>query len=256
MKKCTLVTAVAVAAGLGMSAPALAQHLKVMTGAGMTASVRQVAAAFQKQTGTKVVVVSDTTGGVQKRLEGGEKADLVLATSAAMETLVREKLVAPERTDIAKVMAGLAVKKGAVEPDISTTPAVRQTLLTAKSVAYVDPAAGGIAGPYFLGLLRQMGITDQVNAKAVLRKTGGDVAAAVAVGEAEIGVTLASELLPNPGVMLVGALPSDIQMDTVYTAALGSSAANPAAAEKFLAELRGPGGQIAIRESGLVFVAQ
>jgi molybdate transport system substrate-binding protein len=115
---------------------------------------------------------------------------------------------------------------------------------------------GGITGPFFVGLTQRMGIADQVAAKAVLRRTGGEVAAAVAAGDAELGVTLVSELLPNNGVSVAGPLPREIQIDTVYTVALGSGAANPAGAQKFLAELRGSGGQAAIRESGLVTIAQ
>ncbi len=256
MKKIALATAAAIAAGVMLAAPALAGDLKILTGAGMTAPVRELAAAFQKQTGIHVTVVSDTTGGVQKRLEGGETADLVLATSPVMESLARARLVAPERTDIARVMAGVAVKKGAAEPNVSTAEAVKSALLAAKSVAYVDPSVGGIAGPYFAGLLQKMDIAPQVAAKAVLKKTGGEVAAAVASGEAELGVTLVSELLPNPGVTVAGPMPPDIQINTVYVAALGGGAANPVAAQKFLTELRGSNGQLAIRQSGLIAVAQ
>jgi molybdate transport system substrate-binding protein len=256
MKKTALATAAAFAAGLVLVAPALADDLKILTGAGMTGAIRELAAGFQKNTGTRVAIVSDTTGGVQKRLEGGEKADLVLATSPVMETLARAGLVSAERTDIARVQAGLAVKKGAREPEISTVEAVKRTLLAANSIAYVDPSLGGIAGPYFVGLAQKMGILQQVRDKAVLRKTGAEVAAAVAAGEAETGISLVSELLPNPGVTVAGALPAEVQMDTIYTAALGASPANAAAAGKFLTELRGSEGQLAIRESGLLAVAQ
>jgi molybdate transport system substrate-binding protein len=254
MKKAVLAAAAAALAVL--SGPGLADDLKVITGAGMTEPVRAMAEAFGKQTGTHVIVVSDTTGGVQKRLEGGEKADLVLVTTKVMDVLAKESLVAGEHSDIARVMVGVAVKKGAAEPDISSADAVKQSLLAAKSVAYVDPAVGGITGPFFAALCQKLGIADQVAAKAVLRKTGGEVAAAVANGDAELGVTLVSELLPNKGISLAGPLPTEIQIDTVYTVAFGKDAANPAAAQKFLARMQSAAGQTVIREAGLVTIAQ
>jgi molybdate transport system substrate-binding protein len=181
---------------------------------------------------------------------------LVLVTTPVMETLAKENLVAGEHSDIARVMVGIAVKKAAAEPDISSAEAVRRSLLAAKSVAYVDPAAGGVTGPFFADLCRRLGIADQIAAKAVLKKTGGEVAAAVAAGEAELGVTLVSELLPEPGVTVAGPLPGEIQIDMVYTAALARDAANAGAAQKFLARMRAAAGQIAIREAGLVTIAQ
>ena len=222
----------------GAPASARADDLKVITGAGMTAPVIAIAAAFEKKTGTHVTVVSDATGGVQKRLESGEKADLVLVTTAVMATLAKENLVVGEHSDVARVMVGIAVRKGAPEPDISSSDAVKQALLAAKSISYVDPAAGGITGPFFAGLCERLGIAREIAAKAVLKKTGGEVAAAVASGEAELGVTLVSELLPDKGVTLAGPLPTEIQIDTVYTAALAKDAANAAAAKKLLAQMR------------------
>ncbi len=254
MKKLVLAAAALTAAGL--LAPALAGDLKVMTGAGLTEPVRAIAAGFGKDTGIAVTVVSDTTGGVQKRLEGGEKADLVLVTTTVMNTLTKENLVEAERTDLARVMVGIAVRRGAAEPDIASPDAVKQALLAAKSVAYVDPAVGGITGPFFVGLCQRLGIAEQIAAKAVLKKTGGEVAAAVASGEAALGVTLVSEMLPNTGVSVAGPLPREIQIDTIYTAALARGAANPGAARKFLGALRESRGQISIRESGLVAIVQ
>ena len=256
LKKRASAAAITLIAALLGGCPAFADGLKVITGAGMAAPLRAIAADFAKRSGFQVTVVSDTTGGVQKRLESGEKADLILVTSAVMDNLAKENLVAGPRADIARVMAGVAVKRGAPEPDISSSEAVKKSLLAAKSISYVDPAAGGITGPYFVALCRRLGILGQVAAKAVLKKTGGEVAAAVANGESELGVTLVSEMLSNPGISVAGPLPQEIQIDSVYVASLAKDVANPEAAKKLLAQLRSVGGQTSIRTAGLIGIAQ
>jgi molybdate transport system substrate-binding protein len=250
MKK-NILAAAAMLAASALPAGAQADDLKVIVGAGMTAPIGIIAADFTRQTGTHVLLVSDTTGGVTKRLERGEKADLVLVTTAAMAGLARKNLVTGAHDDIARVMVGIAVRKGAPAPDISSPAAVRKSLLAAKSLAYVDPAAGGITGPFFAGLCRRMGIARQVAAKAVLEKNGGAVADAVARGKAALGITLVSELLPHRGVSVVGPLPDPIQIDAVYTASLTRNAAHPAAAKQLLARMRAAAGRKVIRQAGL-----
>ena len=113
---------------------------------------------------------------------------------------------------MAKVGIGVAVKEGAPLPDIKTVEAFKRTLLAAKSVAYIDPKAGGSSGIYFDGLLARLGIADEVRPKAKL-KQGGHVADLVASGEAELGVHQISEILPVKGVVLVGPLPAEVLID-------------------------------------------
>jgi molybdate transport system substrate-binding protein len=135
-------------------------------------------------------------------------------------------------------------------PDISTVDAFRRTLLAAKSVAFIDPKAGGSSGIYVEGLLARLGIADQINAKAVLVH-GGAVADYVAKGEAEIGVHQISEILPVAGVTLVGPLPAEIQNFTVYSAGVGAAAKDNAAARALIGFLAGPQALPIVRAKGM-----
>jgi len=72
----------------------------------------------------------------------------------------------------------------------------------------------------------------------------------VANGEAQYGVTLISEMLPNPGVT-VWPLPDELQMTTIYTAAIASNAENEMDASAILADLRGEKGRKANIKAGL-----
>ena len=235
--------------------PASAKDLKVLTGAGMSVPVRALAADFSARTGDHVAVVSDTAGGVQKRVESGEKFDLVIATEAVMDALTKAGKLSTSHNRLAQMVAGIGARAGTVKPAIASAAEFKATLLAAKNITYVDPASGGITGVFFLSQADKIGIGQDVRAKAVLKQNGTGVAAAVASGEAQYGVTLISEMLPNKGVT-VWALPDDIQMTTIYTAAIATHAENAMDAEALLTDLRGPKGREASLTAGLKPVAK
>ena len=152
------------------------------------------------------------------------------------------------RADLAKTGVGVVVKAGTPLPDISTVEAFKQTLLAAKSVAYIDPAAGGSSGIYVGKLLERLGIAKEVNAKAVLVH-GGEVATHIVDGEAEIGIHQISEILAVKGAVLVGPLPADIQNFTVYSA--GVAAGDGAAAKSLVKFLSGPHALSIVKAKGM-----
>ena len=230
--------------------PSTAKDLKILTGAGMSMPVEALAADYGRRTGVHVSVVSDTAGGVQKRMEAGEKFDLVIGTTAVLDTLTKENKVSAQHADLAQMVAGISARKGAAKPAIGTGDQVKASLLAAKTIAYVDPASGGITGVFFLSQADKLGVGKEVRAKAVLKPNGKAVAVAVANGEAQYGVTLISEMLPNPGVT-VWPLPDDLQMTTIYTAAIASNAENAMDASALLADLRGEKGRKANIKAGL-----
>ena len=237
------------------AASANAKDLNVLTGAGMSMPVKALASAYAQRTGAHVSVVSDTAGGVQKRIEAGEKFDLVIGTTAVLDNLTRAGKVSGQHADLAQMVAGISAKRGTPAPAIADSGQVRATLLQAKTIAYVDPASGGITGVFFLQQADKMGVGQQVRTKAVLKPNGTGVAEAVASGEAQYGVTLISEMLPNKGVT-VWPLPNDLQMTTIYTAAIATNAENAMDAEALLNDLRGPAGRDASLNAGLKPVAK
>jgi len=230
--------------------PANAKDLRILTGAGMSMPVEALAADYGRRTGVHVSVISDTAGGVQKRMEADEKFDLVIGTTAVLDTLTQESKVSAQHADLAQMVAGISAQKGAAKPAIGTGDQVKASLLAAKTIAYVDPASGGITGVFFLSQADKLGVGQEVRAKAVLKPNGKAVATAVANGEAQYGVTLISEMLPNPGVT-VWPLPDDLQMTTIYTAAIASNAENAMDARAMLADLRGEKGRQANIKAGL-----
>ena len=236
-----------------LAAPASAQtELRVFSGGAMSEPVREVGDAFAKSAGHKIVYVTDTTGALSKRLASGERADLVVVTSAAVQALEKEgRVVAGSRVDLARALIGVGVKAGAPSPDLSSTESFKAALLKAKTVSYVNPASGGTSGTYFEGLLQKLGIAAAMKPKIVYRTQGSEVAAAVAAGEAELGITFTSELAPTPGVKVAGTLPADIQMPTIYGGGVVANAGNAEAARALLRALAGAEGRAALKKAGL-----
>ena len=231
--------------------PAMASEVRLLT----TGAFKQVAIAlipqYEAQSGNKVVVENDTAGGIIHRIETGEPFDLVVLTSQAVGDLVTEgKLVSDSSTDLAKVGIGVAVKAGAPHPSFGDPEAFKQMLLKAKSIAYIDPRAGGSSGIYLAGLIDRMGLTRKLRRKTVL-VDGGLVADKVANGEAEIGLQQISELSAAKGVEMLGPLPRAIQNYTVYGAGINVKAAEPVAAKALLDVFAGPTAAVVLQAKGM-----
>jgi molybdate transport system substrate-binding protein len=226
-------------------------EIKVLTAGAMRGLVDALRPQFERQSGLRVVVDNATAGVLAKRIAGGEAFDAVIITSTALQDLIAQGRIVPQsRVELAKVGMGVVVKRGAPLPDIATVDAFKRTLLAAKSVAYIDPRAGGTTGVYFDALLARLGIADAIRPKAKL-KDGGHVADLVASGEAEIGVHVISEIKPVKGVTLVGPLPQAIQHTTVYAAGVAAAASDAAGAQALLKLLAGEASAPILAENGM-----
>jgi molybdate transport system substrate-binding protein len=235
-----------------MSQPAQAAEIKVVSGGAFKQVLNALAAQYRKETGNKLDIVYRTVGQHLAMIRSGtEEFDVAILTPAAIDDLVEEgKIVPGSRVNLAKTGVGVMVKAGAPVPDILTVDAFRRALLAAKSVAFIDPKAGGSSGIYVEALLARLGIAEQINAKAVLVH-GGAVADYVAKGEAEIGVHQISEILPVAGVTLVGPLPAEIQNFTVYSAGLGTAAKDDPTARALIGFLAGPQALPIVKAKGM-----
>ncbi len=225
---------------VGNAPDATAAEVRVLSGGAVKAALTELAEAWGRETGNRVTITYATTGAALQKLAGGEAADVVVLAAEAIDQLAaRGAVVVGTVTDVARVGIGVAVREGAPKPDISTPEAVKQTVLAAKSVAYMDPSKGGTSGIHFTKVMEAMGIAAAVKSKAVLVDTGY-AAERVATGEAEMVVHQISEILPVKGVTLVGPLPREIQKVTVYTAAVTTKSEAQNAARELIAYLTAP----------------
>jgi molybdate transport system substrate-binding protein len=160
----------------------------------------------------------------------------------ANKLVAKAKLVAGSTATLAKLPIGLAVKKGAARPSISSVEEFKNALLGAKSIAYTDPASGATSGIHIAQIIEKFGIAAELKPKTKLGSPdpGKGVGDLVAHGEAEIGVLPLSELMQIAGIDIVGPLPAELQSpDLVFQAAAPAVSEQPLLAKAlidFLAE--------------------
>jgi molybdate transport system substrate-binding protein len=192
--------------------------------------------AFERAGNTKVATTWGSTNALLKDLESGAGGDVAILTAEAIDALIKQgKAVAGSRVDLARSGIGVAVRKGAKRPDIASPEALKRALLAAKSVAH---SKTGLSGIYFPTVLSRLGIADQMTSKIVIPDPGTPVGEVVAKGDAEIGIQQISELLPVPGIEIVGPLPEPLQKITIFSGGVLTAANEPdgaAALLKFVA---------------------
>lgn len=199
---------------MAFSTTALADEIKVLSGGAARHALEPLVASFPAH---KVTFDFQTMGKLQQSLAAGQKPDLLVVTTEVLERLEKDgKLPAGRGTPLARVGIGVAVREGAALPDISTPEAMRRTLLASKSIVYINPKTG-TSGKYVESMIDKLGILEQMKARTTLVNEGYAVAP-VGRGEVELGIHQISEILPVPGVRLVGELPKEFQRYTVYVA--------------------------------------
>jgi molybdate transport system substrate-binding protein len=241
------------AGALLLAGAASAAEVRVMISGGLTAAYNVLVPEFERTTGHKVLTaygpsMGTTINAIPIRLERGEGADVLIMVGYALGDLIKQgKVIADSRVDLAKAPIGVAVKSGAPKPDISSADALKRALLAAKSIAYSDSASGVYVSTE---MFQRLGIADAVKDKA--RKIPAEpVARVVARGEAEIGFQAISEMLPVPGVDIVGLLPPEVQKITVFSAGIATVAREPEAGKALIRFLGSPAASAAIIKSGM-----
>jgi molybdate transport system substrate-binding protein len=194
---------------------------------------------FEKATGHKVRITYIVISAMQQKLAAGEKPDMVLMPAPALEAQVKAGVMrdAP-RPNLGVVRIGLVVREGAAKPDISTLDKFKAALLDAKSVVHSNPAATP-SGGHLANVWERLGIADAMKPKLTFSNALDGGVAALAKGEAEIGLYPLSEIIHEKGVTVVGLIPQEIQLNTVYATGVlaGNAAPEPAVAfVKFLAD--------------------
>jgi molybdate transport system substrate-binding protein len=196
------------------STSVLAEEIKVLSGGAARHALEPLAATFSGHT---VKFDFQTMGRLQQSLAAGAKPDMLVVTTEVLERLEKDgRLPAGKGTPLARVGIGVAVHEKAPLPDISTPEAMRRTLLAARSIVYINPKTG-TSGKYVEEMFSKLNILESVKGKVTLVNEGYAVAP-VGRGEVELGIHQISEILPVPGVKLVGELPKEFQRYTVYVA--------------------------------------
>jgi molybdate transport system substrate-binding protein len=240
-----------------MRAPGVADaaEIKVLSSGALKLALTRLLPEFEKSSRDSVTVAYGPAGAITGRIERGDAADVVIVTMPQLEDLEsRGKIVPGSRVGIAGIAIGLAVRKGAPKPDISTVDAFKRALLAARSIAYRDPATGSTSGIYAAGMIDGLGIAPDLRSKIRLVSSEGDhpedVFRAVAEGDVEMQIGQITEIVIAPGVELVGPLPGEIQQVSVLAAGVVAGSRELRSAQALISFLATPSAAALLQANG------
>ena len=197
----------------------------------------ELIAGFEKQSGQQVRM--ESVGGVDaaKRVQAGESFDLVVLASDAIDKLVASgHIAAGSKVDLVRSGVAVAVRAGAVHPDIRSEAAVRAAVLAAQNLSY----STGPSGVALAKLFERWGIADTIKDRIVQAPPGVPVGTLVARGEVELGFQQLSELINLPGIDLLGGLPAEIQITTTFSAGVCTGTAKADTVQALLQYMNAP----------------
>jgi len=244
-------TAAASLLGLALVLPPIATvqaaELQILAGGAMTGPLRDLGAQLERASGHKLVFRFGTTPELIKLATTGGPFDLgVVPREVFKDAAAQAQFASGPTTDIARVGLGVAVRSGAPKPDISTSEALKQTLLKAQSIATIPASA---AGAQVLRVFESLGISEAMKAKTKVQPGPAQIVEVVAQGEAELGVFLIN-VLTAPGLDVVGPFPAELQQEVVFTAAVAANTKEAEAAKAFITYLTTPAATAVIKAKG------
>jgi molybdate transport system substrate-binding protein len=241
---------------------ARAETINFYAAAGVKAPAEEIIAAFERATGHTVVRLYDTAGAAEEKFVAAGKSGMagMLITT---EVRINKSSKAPA-TDAGALQAGnilvvgdtlagaaMSASFAQANPNISidTSEKLKQALLSAKRIAFSDPARGATVGVHFMNVIEKLGIRDEVLAKSTKAKDGIETMKLVATGEADVGITQVSEIVQSQPKLLLGAFPKEFELATRYSSwvANASSVATKALANAF----GGEAGRASLSKNGL-----
>ena len=229
-------------------APAAAAELTVLAGGSMTASLKDLGPRFEQAHGHKLSFQFAGTPELIRLATSGAPFDLgVVPIDVMKDAGARATFAAAPPVDIARVGYGVAVRAGAPKPDVGTPDALRTALLKAQSITFYPESA---AGNYIMRTFERLAIAQAMQAKLKPQASPGDIAKAVASGEAELGVFLMN-VLAAPGVELAGPFPAELQNELVFVGAVAAKTENADAARAFVDFLKAPEAGAVLKAKGL-----
>ncbi|MDP3406910.1 substrate-binding domain-containing protein [Bosea sp. (in: a-proteobacteria)] len=214
----------------------------LLSGGAAQGLVKALAPAFEARTGMKVSAQFGAVGAMREKLSAGWPTDIVILTRDLIDDLARQgSVMAGSVADIGVVPTAIAIRRGEEGPDVTTAPALSAALRDAAEI-HVPDLARSTAGIHFAGMLARLGLAESLASALRPHPNGATAMAALAATHAKpaLGCTQATEIISQPGVELLGYLPDELSLETLYSAAICVNSSNRAQAEAFIADLFSP----------------
>jgi molybdate transport system substrate-binding protein len=247
MKRPSSIAVLVLILSLFLARAVQAAEITVLGGMGVVSGLHDLAPAFEKMTGNKVIVRFEQNNDLNKLIESGVAADIAALQPQQIDEFIKAgKMVAGTKTNFTQAGVGVAVKKGSPRPDISTVAAFKAAMLNAKSIGYSRGGSGLISA----NVMEKLGIAEQLKARTKFID-GIPVAEIVAKGEVEIGLQQINVILPVKGADYIGPLPKELQETVKFAAAALPQSKQPEVAKAFLKFIASPEAAGLLRKSGM-----
>jgi molybdate transport system substrate-binding protein len=243
---------IACLAGTVCLAPATAAEsspVQVLVSNGLKASMEDLHKTCEASVGHPLDIRYNSTASVRKSIEAGERFDVTMITTEAIDDLVKQgKLAGDTKMSIGRSELGIGIKSGAPKPDIRTVDGLKKALRDVKSITY--PQDGASRG-YIEKMFERLGVATEVKPKIILAAGSGPATQSVAEGKAGFVITLFSEILPIKGVEILGPLPGEFQSDIKFSAATSTTASDKQAAKGVIACVAGAKSTPVLKAKGI-----
>ena len=220
-------------------------QLRILSGGAAQGLVQAVAAAFQADASLPIEGTFGAVGAMRDKLLAGAPCDLLVLTQALIASLEKDGHVVPgSAVPLGCVRTGVAVRSGMAHPRVAEAEGLRAALQAADGIFFPDPKLA-TAGIHFAKVLAALGLDAGSDPRMRTFPNGATAMAALARSDlsAPIGCTQVTEILNTPGIDLVGLLPKEFELATVYTAAVATRAEHPAQAQRLIELMRAPAAQ-------------
>lgn len=228
-----------VAAIVAVGVPLSAARISTLSSGAAQGPLDQISKSFEQESGHQVAIQFDTSQNIARRLAGGEKPDVLIASTAAIDQAIKEgNAIAATRAPVGKIGIGVGMPRAGRRPDLSSVDALKASILQADAVVITQ----GASAVFVEKMLADIGIAERIASKVVRVPTGAAVMQRLGGARTnELGFTMISEIKfgESPGAMLVGPLPDAVQTRTAYDAVVMTSAAAPDAARAFVRAIAG-----------------
>ncbi|MDN6487755.1 MAG: substrate-binding domain-containing protein [Ancrocorticia sp.] len=208
----------------GISSMATRHVLKDLAGATEAAGIAAV-----EVTSIGGVTASD-------RIAAGEPFDIAILDLAALEKLALDGHIQPATmrplviSNVGIAVAGEAGDSALSGPAFADAQELAAVLLDATGIGY----STGPSGKAVVQTIRNLGIYDSVADRLVQARPGVPVASLLASGDVSIGFQQVSEILGQPGIQLLGLLPSGLEISSTFSAVVTTVCADSETARAVL----------------------
>ena len=205
------------------------EPIHVLASNGVRAALQDLIPQWERAVARPLTVEFNTSAATKRKIEANEPFDFTVLTTDVIDSLARGGKLTPHgRAEIGRIGVGIGVIGGAAKPDIQAADTIKQTLLNAKSMTWGEE---GASRPAIDKMIEELGIADRLKTKVRLTKNVDQSMELVRTGQADLVITLISEILPVPDIDFVGPLPAKFQDYVTFAIGINAASKNMDAAQ-------------------------